>query len=164
MQEALSLATPENQIALFQTQPRWAVGTRLDLSRLSPRLRKSLANEVRRQILQEHRETLLLSRRNRLGQMPTYPRVKANLKRGVELTFALMETPDRVFIAGAAPCHPGKGYVTQLAYLEGLGPACMYFGYYLTFVKRIEGKDYVYTYGRPLLLEEYVEDCVIHDV
>jgi hypothetical protein len=153
-------ATPEHATMFPLSHPQWAVGTELDLSRLSPGLLKHLSVEVWNEVIREHRRILVGSRRTLLGQKPNFPQIKASLKQGVLRKLAVLESPDKVFIAGVAPTS-SEDWVTELSYLETLAKEGSSFSYQLMFIKRLDGRDYAYTYPRPLLSDDEVEVCAI---
>jgi hypothetical protein len=153
-------ATPEHATLFPLSHPRWAVGTELNLSRLSPGLMKHLSIEVRNEVIREHRRILVGSRRTLLGQKHNFPRIKASLKQGVLHKLAVLESPDKVFIVGVVPTS-SEDWVTELGYLETLAKESSSYSYHLMFIKHLDGRDYAYTYPRPLLRDDEVQVCAI---
>lgn len=155
-------ATPELAYTFPLVPPQWEIGTQLNLARLDPALRKHLEEKVLDEVIRKHRETLIGSRRTRLGAKPDFPRIKALLKEGVLRKLAVMTSPDKVFIAGVSPESGNEDWATELSFLEHL-PASerSTYSYYLMFIKQLKGREYVYTYPRPLLRDAEVQVCAI---
>lgn len=158
--EKFMQATPEHATRFPLSCPRWDIGTELDLSRLSPGLLKHLSVEVWNEVIREHRKILVRSRRTLLGQKPNFPQIKASLKQSVLRKLAVLESPDQVFIVGVAPTS-SEDCVTELSYLETLAKEDSSYSYQLMFIKHLDGRDYAYTYPRPLLRDGEVQACAI---
>jgi hypothetical protein len=133
---------------------------RTEPARLSPGFLKHLGVEVWNEVIREHRRILVGSRRTLLGQKPNFPQIKASLKQGVLRKLAVMKSPNKVFIAGLAPTS-SEDWVTELSYLENLENESSNYSYHLMFIKHLDGRDYDYTYPRPLLRDDEVQECAI---
>lgn len=144
-------------------QPKFPVGTQVDLSKVVYYNRPYYIRQVRRTIIGNLRKTL--------GEMQAegyFPEMKGKKmldchKEKLREIFHFIQTADSVEVAGHAPWEPqSRGSIANQCYLiGGSGFGAMNYGYYFMFRKNVDGKELIYTFPDPLMGESNTESCVI---
>jgi hypothetical protein len=141
-------------------QPKVAVGTKLDLSKVVDYNKEYHIRTVRRRTIRRHRKTIDGMRRDGYFEEMRGKKMLDCHKEQIRDIFRFMETADSVIVAGAGPYSLSHDHIVNQCYVDG-SYSFLHFNYYLMFRKNIDGKELVYTYPEPLLGEGDVLRCVI---
>ncbi|MNR71580.1 hypothetical protein D3C71_22110 [compost metagenome] len=144
-------------------QPKLAIGTRLDLSKVVGYKRAYLIRKVKREVIQRLRVTI-----DRMQRDGYFPEMKGRKmldchKQNIRGILQFMETADSVEVAGHAPWEAqSQGNIANQCYIVG-GPGFSgwSFGVYVLFRKEVDGKRLIYTHPEPLMCEHSASFCAI---
>lgn len=161
-QDALA-ATPD---IVPQAQPKYPVGTRVDLSKVASYNKPYYLKQIRNTIIRRLRKTLdSLQADGYLKDMRGKKMLDCH-KEGLRATFRMMAEADSVEVAGHAPngMHTVGNIANQCYLCGGPGFSGTSFSYYFLFRKTDEqGRRLVYIYPEPLMDESNVRPCIIPD-
>lgn len=145
-------------------QPKYPVGTRLDLSKVVEYNRTYYLKRVRKTVIRRLRKTL--TSLQAAGHLPDLrgKKMPEPSKESLRAIFHMMETAESVEVAGHAPCslHTVGSIVNECYLTGGSGFSGTSYAYYLLFRKTDEqGRRLVYIYPEPLMDESNLRPCVI---
>jgi len=144
-------------------QPKYPVGTRVDLTQVASYNRPYLLRKVRETVIRNSRSAINRLRANGMLPEMTSKKMLDCHKAALRKIFDFMQTADSVVVAGHAPWElQSLGNIANQCYLAGgAGFGAMNYGYYFMFRKNVEGRELIYTYPDALLCENNVSFCVI---
>jgi hypothetical protein len=143
--------------------PKYALGTRLDLSRLEPSDRAYYGKKILSEIFRDMRAVLQSLKKEGYLKDMKGKKIPPHNKAQIREMLNVLLNPDSVELAGMKPegMHV-TGTVSNQCYLRnGQCHGGVSFCYYLLFRKEVDGSKLVYVHTDPVIREEYLKNLVI---